>query len=168
MSTLHLHKRSGQRRIEVLVGPIASGKSTYVANRVRGGWVVVNDDAIYAAIHGGDYGKYDRNLKALYKSTENHVLTMAVALNRDVIVDRPNVTKMGRARYIALATSFDVKEIVAVVFPVQSAEVHATRRFHADARGQDYQFWLDAAEHQVARYEEPDESEGFTEVHYIP
>jgi len=41
--------------IVVLIGCIASGKSTYARKLARKGWVVINDDDIVKLVHGRDY-----------------------------------------------------------------------------------------------------------------
>ena len=38
-------------KVEILVGPIASGKSTYLKHRVSQGAITINDDAIVNAVH---------------------------------------------------------------------------------------------------------------------
>jgi len=54
------------RKIQILVGMIASGKSTYSKHAARLGFIVVNDDAIVNAVHGEDYTLYDKKLKLLW------------------------------------------------------------------------------------------------------
>ena len=49
--------------LELLVGPIASGKSTYSNKAAKEGAIIVNDDAIVTALHGGDHTLYDKALK---------------------------------------------------------------------------------------------------------
>lgn len=149
--------------VTLLVGPIASGKSTWVQQAAALGHVIVNDDAIYAAVHGGDYGRYEHELKLLYKSTENHILTIALAIGRPVVVDRPNIKRLGRARYVGLARAFDTL-VEAVVFPRAAPEVHAQRRMDSDPRGQDYAFWLGVAHRHDLGYEEPSMDEGFNHL----
>jgi dephospho-CoA kinase len=75
-------------KIQVLVGMIASGKSTYAKNAARRGVICVNDDAVVNLVHADDYTLYDKSLKILYKSIENHIISMALAMSRTVLVDR--------------------------------------------------------------------------------
>lgn len=167
MSTLHSRKRAGQRRVYMLVGPIASGKSTWVdqflGDRRSPGAVTVSDDAIYRAVHGGHYGLYEKELKLLYKSIENHILATGIALGRDVIVDRPHVSVEGRKRVLGIAAAFDVP-VIAVVFPVVDEETHAYRRFVGDSRGYDLAYWAEVARRQLADYEPPTLNEGFDSI----
>lgn len=154
-------------KIFILVGPISSSKSTYCKNAAKKGFIILNDDAIVNMLHGGNYILYDENLKLLYKSIENTIISTSLALKRDIIIDRGlNISKNSRKRYISLAKSFDV-EIEAIVFKREKPEIHARRRFESDNRGLSYESWLNIAIIHDKQWEEPDKSEGFDKIHYI-
>lgn len=154
-------------KIYVLAGMIASGKGTYCLNAARKGSVIINDDTLVNMIHADDYTLYDKKLKILYKTLENTAISLGVALGRKVIIDRGlNVSKKARQRWIALANSFDV-ECEAIVFPKDTVEVHAQRRFEKGNRGHSYDYWLNVATEHNKRYDEPTLDEGFTLVHHI-
>ena len=142
---------------------IASGKSTYCAERAKDGAIVINDDAIVMALHGGDYNQYSKRLKRLYKSVENQILQTAIIMGLDVVIDRPNYSAAMRRRYISIAKSFDVRVRI-VVFKKESPEVHARRRFESDSRGRTYEEWLKAAKAHDGQYEEPSADEGADEI----
>lgn len=151
-------------RLELLVGPIASGKSTYCRAAAREGAIILNDDSIVTAIHGGDYTLYDPLLKPLYKATENCVVGTALAMGRRVVVDRPNHSMKMRRRYIGLGHSFDVP-VRLVMFKRESPEVHGERRFHSDRRGHDLNYWIDVAKRHESIYEVPrQEVEQYDEI----
>ena len=153
--------------VKVLVGMIAAGKSTYARNAAAKGFVILNDDALVTALHGGDYSLYSKDLKPLYKSTENHILTTALALGRSVVVDRGlNCSAVSRARWIALARSLDVP-VEAVVFKNEGPVVHAGRRAKADGRGYAFSYWHRVAAHHDSLWQEPVLSEGFAAVDYL-
>lgn len=152
-------------KIYVLVGMIASGKSTYCRQVAKQGRIILNDDAIVNMLHADNYTLYDKNLKLLYKSIENNVISLGLCAGRTVIVDRGlNVSKQGRKRWLALAKSFDV-ECHAIVLPKDTPEIHAERRFKSDSRGHTYDYWLRVAKHHDSIYSEPTIEEGFDEVH---
>ncbi len=154
-------------KIYVLVGMIASGKSTYCANAAKKGAVIMNDDAIVNMVHADDYTLYDKKLKILYKTLENTVISLGISLGRNVVIDRGlNVSVKARRRWIALAESFDV-ECDAIVFPKDTNEVHAQRRFEKDSRGHSYDYWLKVATAHDKQYEKPNWPEGFNQVHEI-
>jgi len=154
-------------KLQVLVGMIASGKSTYARNAARQGALCMNDDAIVNMLHADDYTLYKKELKILYKSVENHVIGTGLAMNKVVLVDRGlNVSLRGRQRWLALAKSFDVP-CEAIVFKNDGPETHARRRANADARGHPFEYWLRVAERHNSLYIVPTVEEGFDAVHHI-
>lgn len=154
-------------KLQVLIGNIASGKSTYCKNAARSGIICLNDDAIVNMLHGNEYTLYDPKLKILYKSVENNIIETALSLQKIVLIDRGlNVSLHGRKRWIALAQSFDMP-IEAIVFKLEEPEIHAHRRFDSDARGLDFLHWKKVAEKFSAEYVEPKLEEGFDKVNHI-
>jgi len=154
-------------KIQVLVGMIASGKSTYAKNAARRGVLCVNDDAIVNMLHADDYTLYNTKLKPLYKSLENQVIGTVLSMGKTVLVDRGlNVSVAGRQRWLALAQSFDV-ECEAIVFSNDGPKTHAERRTASDARGHDYDYWFRVANIHNDIYVAPTIQEGFGKVHQI-
>lgn len=154
-------------KIQVLVGMVASGKSSYCRNAAKQGVICMNDDAIVNMLHGENYTLYDPKLKLLYKSIENHVIATSLAMGRIVAVDRGlNIDARGRARWVSLAKSFDVP-CEAILFHKDTPEIHAKRRTQSDARNRTYDYWLSVARNHSARHVEPTTEEGFTAIHYV-
>lgn len=152
--------------IKILVGAIASGKSTYANKLAEEGWIIMNDDSIVNAVHNGNYTLYSDALKPLYKSVEDHILHTAVAMGKSVIIDRGlDINSKSRARWIAIGHALDV-DVRAVVFELFPPEVHARRRADADARGHSYDYWLMVSNKHASRYIEPSLEEGFDAVEY--
>lgn len=152
--------------IYVLVGPIASGKSTYCKKKAQEGALIVNDDSIVNALHADQYGAYDKELKPLYKSLEMSIIAYGVAIGRDVVIDRPSYKKSTRRRYVEMAHSIDA-EVTAVVFENFGPEVHAKRRFESDSRGYTYDGWLRVAQEHESLREEISTSEGFDHLEHV-
>jgi predicted kinase len=150
-------------KIEVLIGMIASGKSTYCRKRAKEGAIIVNDDALVTLLHGGDYTLYTQDLKKLYKSIDINIVTMALSIGLDVVIDKTNLTKSTRQRYISLGECLEVP-IVGIIFKKELAEVHAKRRFESDSRGHIYEKWLKVAKEHERLWQEPDISEGFSQL----
>ena len=154
-------------KISVLVGMIASGKSTYCKQAAKHGSIILNDDAIVKMLHADDYTLYDKKLKLIYKSIENNIISLALCAGRSIIIDRGlNVSKQGRKRWLALAKSFDV-ECHAIIMPKDTPEVHAERRFKSDGRGHPHEYWSRVANHHESVYSYPTVEEGFNEIHAL-
>jgi predicted kinase len=145
---------------ELLIGPIASGKSTWTARRAREGAIVLNDDSLVTSLHGGHYEMYDKKLKPLYKTIPLMLAGMTILAGRDVIIDSTNLTRAVRSRWIGMAKMYDVP-VVGVVFDRKGPAEHAGRRTRSDDRGYDFDYWLKVARYHDSIYEAPDASEGF-------
>jgi len=152
--------------VYILVGAIASGKTTFAKKKAKEGMIIINDDSIVNMLHCNNYKLYSEYLKPLYKSIENIALQMAIALGRDVIIDRPNYSKGMRRRYIAIAKSLDAK-VAFVIFPKRTNEVHAERRVASDGRGFLYEDWLEVAKRHDELFEQVSLDEGADEIIYL-
>jgi len=130
----------------------------------RDGAIVVSDDAIVSAVHGGIYELYSKKLKPLYKGVETSALFLATAIGRDVVVDRGlNMSRNSRARWVAIARSLDIQS-QAICFKNEGPTVHAKRRYQSDSRGCTYEYWLDVTNTHNDKYEEPEYDEGFDSI----
>jgi predicted kinase len=152
-------------RIELLCGMIASGKSTYARKRADEGALVISHDDITEGLHA-TY-RYEPELKPLYRAVMRETARLVIEAGRDVIIDRTHLDRDSRRFWLDFASVFGV-EIIAVCFPVKAAEIHARRRFEADARGRTYGEWLKAARHHESQWEaEPIAgNEGFTLIRF--
>lgn len=150
--------------IEILIGTIASGKSMYCKRRASEGAVIINDDSIVLAVHGGNYLLYDKELKPLYKTIELAIFSSAALLKRDVIIDRGlSLTRESRLRWIGLAKSFDLP-IHARVFEFASPYEHAKRRFKSNDRGLSLLVWWLVVLRHKRIYSPPLINEGFDAI----
>jgi len=146
-------------KLTLLVGNIASFKSTYCKQIIaeKNNILVVNDDSIVNSLHI-DYTKYDKKLKPLYKQIENTIIVMGAMAGYDIIIDRPNLTRATRKRYLGLAYSLELFSEI-LVFPQESVEIHASRRYTNDSRGYSYEAWLSVAVRNANMYEPPTSDE---------
>lgn len=152
------------QHLQVLVSTIGSGKSTYSKNAARAGMIVVNDDAFTNALHSDQYQLYDSSLTPLYKQVETVAAYSALALGRSVVVDRGrNLKANSRRRWIGIGHSLDIP-VVALCFRMESANVHASRRYFSDSRGASLEQWERIAERHLSEYERPTIAEGFAKV----
>jgi predicted kinase len=150
--------------IEVTVGTVGSGKSTFAKQRAKEGWIIINDDSIVLGIHADQYQLYDPNLKPLYKGTELFILNTAVAMGKNVVIDKGlSLTRNSRQRWISIGRSLDAV-VECLVFEFFTPEIHAARRSNSDARDHDPEYWLRVAQHHFSVYEEPTLEEGFGKI----
>lgn len=154
--------------IEILVGMIASGKTTYARRRAKEGAVVISHDDLTEMLHQ-EY-IYHQHLKPFYRDCMLALADAAASRNMDVVIDRTHLTRESRAVWADHAKRRGLRA-VAVVFPAGPAHVHAARRFDSDARGRSYLEWHGVAVHHAeqARSEPLDWlAEGFTDRIDIP
>ena len=151
--------------VEILVGNIASGKSTYARERARQGALVVSMDAILTALHGGLYA-YDKKLKETYKLIQAALITAAIRADRDVVVDDRNHTEIKRARLISIAAA-EGEPVAATVFEREEPMVHTERRMKAGSRGIVGSKWFEVADTTDREWQEPNATEGLDRITYI-
>ncbi len=127
--------------------------------------MIVSDDAIVTAVHGGDYTLYDAALKPLYKGVEESIFRAGLYVSDTVVIDRGvgNHTAQGRQRWIALARAVDVP-CIAVVTPRDHPIILGKRRWMHDGRGLTKEHWISIAQRHHEEYNAPRMDEGFTEV----
>jgi hypothetical protein len=161
-------------RIEVLVGMVASGKSLYARKRADAGALVIGHDWLTQGLHGGAY-RYEQGLRECYRAMEESIASLAMDSGRDAVIDRTQLTKESRRRWIRFASQYGESRrynrwgpttVVAVAFPIEAPEVHARRRFESDPRGRTYEEWLFVAQHHFAQHlaNPLSEDEGFAEI----
>jgi len=148
-------------KLEILCGPIASGKSTYCKQAAEQGAIIVNDDAIVMALHGGNYKLYNEKLKPIYKGIEDFIIRTSLLLGQTVVVDRPNLKRKTRQRYTKLVVqlkkyhSFKIP-VYLIVTDKEDPSIHAERRAKYDNRGMSYKEWLEVTHRHNKIYEPPD------------
>lgn len=152
--------------LELLVGNIGSGKSTYASLRAKQGWAVVNGDSIVTMIHGGNYELYKPEWNHVYKMTEQIAISSALGSGINVVVDRTSLTRKIRRYYIGLGHSLKA-HVRLIVFPFESPELHSQRRFRSNSRGLSHDKWLSIAQDMKEKYEIPQNEEGYDEIVFI-
>ncbi len=146
----------------ILIGNIASGKTTYTKDVLDPKTIVVCGDNITDCVHA-KYTEYSVGLKPLYKAVEHTIITQAAAADCDIVIDRMNASKKSRQRYISLAKSLGYS-VVAVIMDQSDASTHATRRFECESRGVSLDTWIGVANGFVKQYEKPTHKEGFDDI----
>ncbi len=154
------------KRLDILIGMIGSGKSTFCKEQANMGAIILNDDSIVTSLHGGIYTKYNESLKPLYRTIEDNAIIMSLALDKRVVIDRTNLDAATRMRYILMAKSFNAP-VYAYLFKIETPEIHAERRFISDSRGVTKERWLEIATIHLSKYTPPSIAEGFKEIVYL-
>jgi predicted kinase len=155
-------------RLELLIGMIASGKSTYALKRAEEGALVVSHDALTAMLHA-EY-RYESGLRDAYRRMEEEIAHIAIVHEKDVVIDRTHLTRASRERWVEFANRFlPTVPVIAVAFPIEPAHIHATRRFAHDARGRTFLDWHGVALHHAvqAQAEPLSDDEGFAEIRHV-
>lgn len=163
--------------IYLLVGMIASGKSTYARKRADEGALVVSHDNLTEMLHARY--RYEQEKRELYRRMEEALVREALFRRHDVVIDRTHLTRESRERWVDFRRMYLVGydeecrpeiAIVAVRFPIYPPDVHARRRCEDDPRGRSFEEWLGVAEHhyEQATREPLSEDEGFDRIEIEP
>ena len=130
-------------KLEILIGNIASGKSTYAKKRAAEGWLVVCDDDIILMLLGHRYQLYKTSMRGLVLQLMQDVTRCLILADCDVVVD--STWNADYPVYEYWKTRF-TDEVLTKVFPREASEVHAARRMLHDSRGISYHEWLEVAQ----------------------
>lgn len=154
----------------ILVGPPASGKSTWREKFLAGQteeWVVCSTDdmvEVWAAERGLTYdeahskapwGRLNTSFKYAYRD--------ALTAGKNVIIDRTSMSAKNRRDYFK--TLPEGYEVEAVVFVVDDVELKRRMIARKEATGKSVPYAALAAMNK--RYEAPSKDEGFTQITYI-
>jgi predicted kinase len=155
------------QKVQILIGNIASGKSTWSASRAKEDFLIVSSDLISSAVHGGVYTKWSEDCRDLYNEIESTIAWTALELGRSVVIDKTNVTKRAREKWINMSRSFGAR-CEAILFPFCHPDKHAHARFNSDSRGVTFERWKQVANDFDNSYQEPTLDEGFDEIIRLP
>lgn len=148
----------------VLVGMIASGKSTYARAQAKQGAVIVSDDALASGL----FGSYAPNRElALQRRIQESIAATALRLGKCVVVDSArSLSRRERKRWLLLAERTGA-ECAAAVFPLADPQEHAARRAAHDSRGVTLRQWQRIAKYHAMIYDPVEMAEGFARVYSV-
>lgn len=160
------------KTVYVLVGNIASGKSTYIKTLVLDGAVLSKDDLRkhFGYFKGVGY-LYDTNTEYFIdKIVEEYFRCYCSMRVENIFIDETNMTESGREFYKHTAKVYGYK-VVAVVFKDYGEDEHVKRRRNAVGEhhhgGVSEETWRRVYREKRQRYEEPTLDEGFDEIIYV-
>lgn len=154
--------------LTILIGNVGCGKSTYarysvkMAQKMDNNVVSVNMDSIQQMISGGQYGNYDPKKKNIYQAIEEKAICESLERDISVIIDRTNMDKKRRKRFVDIGKRYPHVEIRCLDWGEGSSE--ELKRRIANPRGIDPDKWLNVWKNMKISYEKPTKEEGF---HYI-
>lgn len=151
-----------EKRLNILIGNIGSGKSTRIKNKPKN-VICVSRDALRYMIGGGDY-IFNEDLEKAICFGELKILEEFMKIGAsDIIIDETNIAKLIRQRYLKLADKYNYKK-VAIQMPILSKKESVDRRMK-DPHGQpDRTLWERVWEKFNDIYEPPSFREGFDEI----
>lgn len=152
-------------KLEVLVGNIASGKSSYCYNHAPDCYVISRDAIRKAFVQ--DFYTYTPRTELQVGIMVEAMLKAALILKLDhVIVDETNMTVHSRAWILKLAKRFNV-ECTAVLFKDRGIKDHVSARVaspHGCNAEHTEELWISVYNKFKSRYQEPSKEEGFTSI----
>jgi predicted kinase len=159
--------RDSSPTIHILVGPPASGKSTWRAQHLTGSarepFIFSSDDAIHAiaASQGKTYDEVFRDVS--FKDIERDLkagFQSAVQRKQDIIIDRTNMSAKSRRKFLSSIPKDYTK--VAVVFEVPREVLDARLAARKAETGMSVP--KDVVDEMIQRYAEPTIAEGFDRI----
>lgn len=151
--------------MHMMVGNVGTGKSEMAKHLARmfQNPCIVNMDSIAESIHGSS-GVYNPTMKPVYHAVEETLIRESLAAGCEVIIDRTNIDKARRGRFIDIAQSFNAPVIV-YEFPVANIPAYnMLENRMKESRGVSRERWQDVIDKMSASYEAPDMDERLNDL----
>lgn len=150
--------------MHMMIGNVGSGKSEmakHLAKKFNA--VIVNMDGIQESMHGF-YGGYRQDIKSLYQKVENDIIEGALESGVSVVVDRTNMDRKTRKRFVDIARKYRV-EIHAYEMPsLFEEDIEIRMKNH---RNISRNKWISIMAELQSRFESPELDEGFSSVKHV-
>jgi uncharacterized short protein YbdD (DUF466 family) len=148
---------------QVLIGNIASGKSTYVKRMQEKNpdVKIVSRDAWRHSLERDNY-VFNLNLEPKITKCVEAELLLYTSYGSDIIIDETHMTRRARGWCIGLIPKHYIIE--AVVFPDRGEDNHVSARLSSNHGSTPESTWREVYRRNAQRYEEPTEAEGFDSV----
>lgn len=151
--------------MNIFIGNIGSGKSVIARKLAYYGAVVFNMDTYQSMLSGGEYGAYDPAKKDIYQEGENITIRKALEAGLSVVVDRTNMDRKRRKRFIDIGKEYGA-EIVANTWGAGSEKNMINRM--KNPRGIPQRKWKEVFDFMKKSYEPPMAEEGFDFILEMP
>ena len=147
---------SDMRKIIVLVGNIASGKTTFTNERDT---KVLSRDALRCRFNAGKY-VFDREKEPMIQDLLEAQLENAMLLDETVVIDATHMTKKSRAWILRIGEKYDAI-VIAVVFKDRGLNTSVDDRMKCNHGDTPREVWEQVFIKFWTSYERPTEDEGF-------
>lgn len=146
----------------IFTGNTGCGKSTKAAELAKDNYVIINMDYIITMIGGGDYKLYDSKKQQVYHTIERSAVAGALYYGFSVVIDRTNMPKKTRGRYIEIGKAYEA-EIIS--YNWGSGTKEDLKRRNKETRGYPEKgYWDKVFKKFKDEYEEPSLEEGFSKI----
>jgi predicted kinase len=158
---------SPQPTITFLIGPPASGKSTWVSQYGKGATIISRDD-IVDRLRRGTGMSYSETFKdqpfqkTVNSELQSHI-NSTLSSGKDIVVDMTNMNKGSRNKILSRVPKGYIKN--AVVFKVSRDEL--IRRLEKREKETGKRVGLDVVDSMMSSYEAPTKLEGFDNITYF-
>jgi len=153
------------KELIVMAGNIGTGKTTYVKNYQKEGYIVIARDTLRYAIGGGTY-VFNLDYEPIVHATEKYLLRKFLDLGVNIVIDETNVTARSR-RVLDVEAKQGGYKVICIVMPRLSKKDSVDRRMQNPHDCPDRTVWEGVWGRFNDKYEEPKYSEGFDEINFI-
>lgn len=150
------------KEIQILVGNIGAGKSTFCKQKVKEGYVILSKDDIRYSIGAGDY-IFNLEYEPIIHSIAMSMAINFMAIGVNVIIDETNMDKASRYHYLHFATTYGYKK-TAIVFKKLSMKESVRRRLQSNHGKTAKAVWEEVWKRKNSAYERPNKKEGFDKI----
>ncbi|KKN07095.1 hypothetical protein LCGC14_1070630 [marine sediment metagenome] len=147
----------------IMIGNTASGKSTYVKDLIKKGYISICKDGIRYSIGGGKY-IFNPKYEVAIHCAAIALLTNLLKIGANIVIDETNMDKKTRKVYLDYSKKAGYKNI-AIVTPKVSLRITLRRRMKDKKHGnQKPEVWAQVFTRKKNKYERPTKKEGFDEI----
>ena len=151
-------------RVDVLIGNIASGKTTYCKKYPNA--CIISKDDVRASIVPGTY-VFDRRIEPyVHACCEDKFKAAVMAGCTHIIIDETNMHSRERSWVFRALRSDSMYTVRAIVFPDRGKEMHASARYANNYGDVSYLKWEEVYTEKQSQYEAPTTLEGFNTIEY--
>jgi len=166
MSTLKTYTEfiEDQKTITLLVGPPASGKSTWVLKNAKNAIIISRDDIVdhiradYKVSYSDAFKNKELQQK-VNKKLESHI-SHTLTSGKNIVVDMTNMSINSRKKILDRVPSNYIK--VAVIFNVSRSEL--IKRLDKREKETGKKVGINIVDDMIANYQEPSYTEGFSKI----